>query len=222
MSWFRFSFLALVVLFPVFFVFVNSPPIADYKGGLAPPGQLIYLVSKAFGLIAVTLFLYQAITGLIIFMKVRSIEPVILPSRTIHQYIGIGTIVCIFAHVGLFVVAASIRTGNPQFGLLLPNFEQGHYRFMLSIGLIAMLVLVIAVTAIVYISHASRIRRWTHRLALIGFGLALWHAYSIGSEFEEYLIYCAGVFAGSIVFLIVIKHLLSQRIKDSTTSSFLD
>ncbi len=157
---------------------VNDPMAYVRWGGL-PPGQQWYLAAKLAGLLAFFLFWAQCVIAL-----ARYIAPLAWLASDLHWHrnLGIVTALLLLAHVVLFVVAASLRTGHVAWNLLLPDFTHGYYRSSIALGAVAFWLVCLTVFA-GWRTLRGR-RRWEtiHLLWPLVFGLVFWHAFAIGTE----------------------------------------
>lgn len=162
----------------VWLVSVKNP--VAYLVSDVPPGQALYIVSKLAGLFALCTFWGQCILAL------ASRTPVLreFPSvrlRT-HKRIGLLTLALVLTHVALFVVAASLRAGAPAWNLLWPNFSHGYYSSFVSLGLIAVWLLLLGIYGGWRLSKGDRAWKKVHMVWFGVFLLVFLHAYMIGSE----------------------------------------
>ena len=87
-----------------------------------PPGQQLYLVAKLSGLFAFFLFWLQCMLALARYAPMLPDFPV--SDFRLHRRLGGATALLMLAHVALFIVAASLRTGHAAWDLLVPNLDR--------------------------------------------------------------------------------------------------
>lgn len=158
---------------------VNDPMAYVRWGGL-PPGQQWYLAAKLAGLLGFCLFWAQCILAL-----ARHVAPLskwFVVDLRWHRKLGLVTASLVLAHVVLFVVAASLRTGQPAWDLLLPDFTHGYYRSRIALGAAAFWLVCLTVFAGWRTMRGARRWKIVHLLWPVVFGLVFWHAFTIGTE----------------------------------------
>lgn len=145
-----------------------------------PAGQPLYVVAKLLGLFAMCLFWLQCVLAL----TRRSPFARWLPSigRGGHIALGSTTVACILLHVGLFVTAASWRTGHIAWDLLLPSVGHGFYSTSVGLGAVALWLCLLAVYAGRRLASGGTRWKWVHMLWPLVFGLVFLHAINIGTE----------------------------------------
>ena len=155
-------------------------PLSYVRFGGMPPGQQLYLVAKLAGLLAFCLFWTQCVLAL------ARHAPVVpgFPSSDLrlHRRLGLATAALILVHVGCFVAATTMRTGHPAWDLLWPVFDQGFYKFNIGLGVVAFWLVSLTVFAGWRTSRGGRRWKAIHMLWPAVFGLAFWHAFTIGTE----------------------------------------
>ena len=177
-------YISAILLLPLVLWLFSVGNVLEYMDEAVPAGQLLYIFSKLAGLLALSLLTLQ-----ISLMSLRRISNarrlVALNMRwniERHGVLGSVVILCASLHAGLFFLAASARSEHWTWHLLLPRFQSGFYDAMVSLGAMALYVVVI----VGFLGWYSRIRRnyspW-HRIAvLICTVLVIIHSYAIGSE----------------------------------------
>lgn len=154
-------------------------PVAYFTNDV-PPGQAVYVVSKLAGLLALSTFWGQCMLAL------AGRAPVLREFPTVrlgtHKVLGFLTIALVLTHVLLFFGAASLRGGAPAWNLLWPNFSHGYYSSMVSLGLIALWLLLLGVYAGWRTAKGDRAWKKVHMVWFGVFLLIFTHAYAIGSE----------------------------------------
>lgn len=158
---------------------VNDPMSYVRLNGL-PPGQQLYLVAKLSGLFAFFLFWLQCMLALARYAPIVPSFPV--SDFRLHRRLGVATALLILAHVALFIVAASLRTGHVAWDLLLPNFTHGYYKLNVGLGAIAFWLVCFTVFAGWSVARGKSRWKAVHRLWPVVFGLAFLHAFAIGTE----------------------------------------
>ncbi len=166
-----YSGLVLLILLPLAaWLPVTGDPLLYFTAEV-PPGQGVYVLSKLAGLYAITVLGLQMVIGLLANKRVRAT----------HKQLGILLVITTLLHVGLFVIAASLRAGTITYSMLWPTFATGYYQQSLSLGVIALVLMGIVVMAGCYrFRHGSLVL--VHRLSVFICGLAFVHSFWIGSE----------------------------------------
>jgi DMSO/TMAO reductase YedYZ heme-binding membrane subunit len=152
-----------------------------YFSPAAPPGQLLYVLSKLAGMYALLLATLQLILG---FMNGLGLTTVSAPRR-LHALIGAGVVVLALAHAVLFFSAVSLRQGDPAWGLLAPDFKD-FYHSHLSFGLFAVVLLLgVMFTGFMRSGRRSSFARRLHRSSVAAIPLGYLHALAIGTESQS-------------------------------------
>lgn len=158
----------------------TGDPLA-YFAATVPPGQTLYVLSKLFGLLGITMLWFQAMATLAKATPALRGFPVL--QGWAHMTFGIATMVVIVLHLALFVAASTIRTKHAALDLLVPTFEQGYYRSMISVGVIAFWMLLLAAIAGSWRGlRGGAVARWLHRLMFIVMLGGFVHGMTVGSE----------------------------------------
>jgi predicted ferric reductase len=160
---------------------VNDPMAYVRWSGL-PPGQQWYLAAKLAGLLAFCLFWAQCVIALA--RHVPRMSSWLASDLRWHRNLGITTALLMLAHVVFFVVAASFRTGQVAWDLLLPDFSHGYYRSNIALGAVAFWLVCLTVFAGWRTMRGGRGWKPIHLLWPVVFGLVFWHAFTIGTEFR--------------------------------------
>ena len=190
---------------------VNDPMSYARLNGL-PPGQQLYLIAKFAGLSAFFLFWLQCMLALARYAPIVAGFPV--SDLRLHRRLGAATALLILAHVALFIVAASLRTGHASWDLLLPSFTHGYYKSNVGLGAIAFWIVCLMLFAGWRISRGQQRWKALHMLWPVVFGLGFLHAFAIGTE-SRY-----GAMRYLVLFLVVsivvagIQRLLHSRLKN--------
>ena len=145
-----------------------------------PPGQQLYLIAKLAGLIAFCLFWTQCLLALARHAPMLPGFPV--SNLKLHRRLGFATAALILVHVGCFLAATQLRTGHQALDLLVPVFDQGFYKRNVSLGVVAFWVSCATVFAGWRTARGGRRWKAVHLLWPVVFGLAFWHAFTIGTE----------------------------------------
>jgi DMSO/TMAO reductase YedYZ heme-binding membrane subunit len=173
--------LALVCFAPLIVWLASvQHPLSYVRFGGMPPGQQLYLVAKLAGLLAFCLFWTQCVLALARHAPMLPGFPA--SDLRLHRRLGFTTAGLILVHVGCFLVATSMRTGHPAWDLLLPVFDQGFYKFSIGLGVVAFWLVCVTVFAGWRTSRGGRRWKAIHLLWPAVFGLAFWHAFTIGTE----------------------------------------
>lgn len=169
-----------MMIIPIGVWVLNTGDIQDYLHPGVPDGQLLYVVSKLAGLVALSMIVAQiSLISAKHFISEKSIFNWRISS---HQALGIITLGLATLHVGLFFAAASARSGHVAWGLLTPRFSNGFYDFMVSIGLIGLCVLWIAGYLGRHVMKSVKFKPY-HQLSVTISTLAvIAHSFAIGSE----------------------------------------
>ena len=190
-------FLSLLLLLPLTAWLSTHNNLMDYLSHETPPGQVLYVLSKLFGLYAlltVWLHIAWALLG-------KTPLAGILPqwSATRHRNMAFVSLALMTLHAGLFIAAVSSRKGGMAWELLLPVFDHGHYRLMLSLGIIGLWLLpLIALAGTALVRNAtSRKLHWLHHLAIPFLVLVYIHGLYIGSETKYGFTFVVYVVMGS-------------------------
>jgi len=157
----------------------------------APDGQVWYVFSKLFALYAVLLLWYQALSTLlkesrysVLFTQWNFLQ---------HRTIGSLTLLTIIIHIICFIVAVSLRKQTIAWGLLLPDF-QDFYHTSITIGLLAFVIILAAISAAILRKRLPILWKKIHRCMILVVILGLAHGYLIGTETRYGLyefFYCA-------------------------------
>lgn len=170
----------LTFLIPPLAWLLSSGDPAAYFTHHVPPGQFIFVASKLCALLALSLFWLQCMTAL------ARVSPALAGffqfTRWQHIVLGCATFGFTLLHLGLFVIASTLRTKHTALDLLIPTFTQGFYRVNLSLGAIAFWLLVVAVVAGALRLRRGAAWRWVHRIVFAVFALGFLHGIAVGSE----------------------------------------
>jgi len=168
---------------------------SDLSRTRAPSGQGLYLFSKITHIFVYILMWWQIMMGLV--KKV---------STKHHILLGIGVFTLILTHVISFISAVSIRQGELNVSMLLPDFTSDYYKSGLSFGVMALFLIFIATFTGVTRKTFQNSWKVGHSLVYIAFATATVHGLMIGSHITSgmlsYIIYGAVL---SLIFAFVYK-----------------
>ncbi len=179
---------AVAIVVPAGAWMASVGDVGEYFRYRMPPGQTLYIFSKLAGLTAASLLTTQ-----IVLVLLKDVPGLAWSARQ-HAAFGLLAVAVLLAHVGLFIAAASVRSGSVEAGLLLPAFGHDAYRTGLSFGSLGLMVLAVVVPLGAVVRRAPKNRtviKNTHRCGVAAVGLGILHALVVGSE------------KGSILFLAV-------------------
>lgn len=184
-----------------------------------PPGQGLYVISKGLALIALSLFWFQCVAALT--KSTPNISGFFRLSLRAHRLLGSILLALILIHVLLFFAAVSLRSGHLAFGVVVPKFDEGFYNFYVSLGVFALILLVVAVTAgILRARYRNVLTTWLHRLWFVAFGLVFLHGVNIGTETRMgIMLYVYYFILVSIVFLVANNFFYHLRRKSAVTGN---
>ncbi|HKE96878.1 MAG TPA: hypothetical protein VKB34_21400 [Povalibacter sp.] len=173
-----------------------------------PPGQTPYILSKLCGMLALSLFWLQCMAALARFSP--ALCGFVQLTRRQHIVLGLITFLFVVTHLGLFIAASTLRTGNLALALLLPKFGQGFYNAYVSLGAIAFWFLLVAIVAGWLRSRGRAGWRWVHASVFLVFTLGFLHGISIGSETRFGLMSYVYAFIGLSVTTAVVSWIRSE------------
>lgn len=155
-----------------------------------PPGQWAYILSKWLGLWGLSLLIAQFLS-LLISVVDRSARSHFAGSQT-HKVFSLLLVFTALAHIAFFMLGAGLRQQHIDWQVLLPVFSHGHYRSMLSLGVVALLSLVMIVSTGIAIGRSysqilngrwRNLLRQVHRMmSLVLIVATVYHSFSTGSE----------------------------------------
>jgi DMSO/TMAO reductase YedYZ heme-binding membrane subunit len=96
--------------------------------------------------------------------------------------LGLVAIALMALHAGLFVLGATLRAGIFASQYLTPSFSSGYYRAVITVGLAALVLVVIGAISAAARWRMRRIWRVGHWAVFVAFGLGFIHSLLIGSE----------------------------------------
>ena len=187
-------------------------PFAYFRYEL-PPGQVLYILAKLAGMYAFVLLWFQAMMAL---LKRDRLSGYLVPEWTLnrHRVLGIATILTAWTHFLCFFSAVSIRKETVAYDLLLPQFQNGIYSFAVSLGWIALVGLTLVAFTGLLRGRRQGIWALAHRLSLVVFLLAFFHAQMIGSEAKDGL-----WFFLHLLFVAAILVAIARRVTDKFTAT---
>ncbi|QUJ69259.1 hypothetical protein KDD30_21005 (plasmid) [Photobacterium sp. GJ3] len=168
-----FLILILLVLLPIIVWGKNTGNPLLYVTDWVPVGQGYYVLSKLAALISLLLFGVQALIGLF------TIKFSFATKQRVHRWVGASVLLMVLLHVSGFIAATSLRSGHFTGHFLLPDIDD-YYHARITVGLVALILILSAVFARIWLSGA--LQKWGHRFAIPAFYLAAWHALTIGTE----------------------------------------
>ena len=168
--------LAVLFLVPGAAHFINTGELSQYFIYHVLDGQFLYVLSKFIGLYAFVLFWLQLLGA-----SYRSTLTGVGGSQA-HKGLGALVLVLVLVHAGLFVTGVSIRNAHFAYTLLIPDIFTTYYPRMVSLGLIALALLLVSIGMAVWRARGGHAWRMGHWLVWVAFGLAFVHSFTIGSE----------------------------------------
>ncbi len=149
----------------------------------APPGQGAYLGSRLLGLYALLILWFQCLAGLQM-PRLRQVFSAI-ELRRWHARSGLLLLGLVLLHPITFFVGVARRGGRvdvPHW--LIPTFDSGYYPAMLSVGRVALALLLLGGIVAPLLGRLVKWGGWLflHRFNGVALLLGGWHAVAIGSE----------------------------------------
>ena len=163
-----------------------------------PPGQLLYVLSKMVGLLAMVLIWLQ----LMLSLSSRVFGQIVRLGSRVHRINGLALLFLLSLHVVLLVAAVSVRHGSLSLSLLVPNFASGYYTSSTSLGVLGLLLFGLASAIYIFRQKCERLFRWGHRCVIVACILVFAHSYLIGSETRNALM--STFYLGSAGLLLVV------------------
>jgi len=168
-------------LVPCTIWYQQSGNLSVYFSAGVPEGQLLYVLSKLTGMLALFCIAWQMIMTILGRLKPLSMQ---WPA-SVHRVFGGVTLVLTLTHVVLFFSAVSLRQDDPAWGLLVPDFGD-YYHTHLTMGLIGLFVLVaVAVAGLLRVLKQNQWAKHVHRLYWLSLSLVYLHALTVGSESQS-------------------------------------
>ena len=192
--------IACVLVLPVFIWWRSvGNPIVLFDSSV-PPGQLLYVFSKLAGLLAITCLGLQ----LFFICVPKGVRVNVLSwSSKIHVWFGVFSLVLIGLHIGLFFVAASLRSDHLAMDLFKIRLSNGFYDQMVSAGALSMYLLLVLLVAGIFLYQrklGKRLKEVHRAIAWIALLLSIGHSYAIGSETNSMLV---KLFYASLMLLVI-------------------
>lgn len=178
----RWAVLIFLLLMPfIYFVFKNQGLSDVFRPG-APDGQFFYLLSRLLGICAFIILCWQIVLALLEKTNQRKSK-----NGHLRQHIIVGSaLLClILLHAGLFVTAVSLRSGHVNLHPLIMGFNSGYYTIATTLGVLALLFTLIAITAGGLRKRIPEKWKSAHVLTFVVMGLVVFHAWMIGSDVQS-------------------------------------
>jgi DMSO/TMAO reductase YedYZ heme-binding membrane subunit len=154
--------------------------LANYWRYDVPAGQVLYILSKLTALYAFVAFWLQLMYGLLGTDGRRRLG--VERGHSFHVRLGVFTITLMVMHVGLFIAGATLRTQKFASQYLTPSFSSGYYRAVVTLGIVALALVLIAAACAGARRVMGSIWKAGHWAVLVAFGLGFTHSFLIGSE----------------------------------------
>lgn len=151
-----------------------------YSGEAVPEGQVLYLLSKLFGLYAFVCMWAQIMYGLLGSDGRATLR--VDHGHSFHKKLGTLVLGTVLVHLTLFLAAVSTRTHHFAVNYITPSFADGYYRSIITLGIFALILMAVAVGCAAARKRMPRIWIAGHRLTVLAFTLGFAHGISIGSE----------------------------------------
>ncbi|MEO0444184.1 MAG: hypothetical protein AAFZ92_10695 [Pseudomonadota bacterium] len=173
----------------------------------APVGQIWYVFSKLFGLYAVLLLWYLAVSTLL----KNTTYANALPQWTFlhHRVLGSVTLLAVVIHIACFVIAVSLRKQTIAWSLLLPDFKD-FYHTAITVGLFGFFIALIAMAAALMRRRFPMVWQTIHRAMVLVVFLGLVHGYLIGTE-TRYGLY--EIFYCALILILLLAIVLRWRLQ---------
>lgn len=207
--------IAAFLILPVIVWTISVGNVLDYLDSAVPDGQLVYILSKLAGLLALSLLTLQIslMAARHAGVTVSAFAPAGAWRASHHRMLGVLTILCASLHIGLFVAAASLRSDHVTWHLLLPRFANGFYDAMVSLGALGFYALCVAGLIGVYVRRSSMTLPAHKLLVSILSLLVVIHSYAIGSESNTTLMRIYYLILIAILTMSVVSFLRGGRIQ---------
>lgn len=208
-AWITYGLITVVLVAPAMAWWWSVGDPSVYFTHDLPVGQGLYAFAKLAGLLGFALLWVQAVLGMAPRVPLFRAMPAI--SRSTHIWLGSSAALLIVAHVGLFVAGSSLRKKTVAWDLLLPNLDHGYYFQMITLGAVALYLLILGLLAGWRLHHGQRRWKAVHMLWPVVFVLALVHSLTIGSESRYGALAYVFYFMGSSIALIALARLAVWR-----------
>ncbi|TQV86166.1 hypothetical protein FKG94_01020 [Exilibacterium tricleocarpae] len=179
----RLTFFAAALLPLVVWVLYAGAAFVQYLFSPAPPGQMLYLLSKLSGMMAAALIVAQVTLALM--RRLPSSPPSLRPTRHLHRTIGLAIAAAVTGHIALFMGAVALRTGTVPWHYLTPVVNGDYYRTSITLGWLALIILAVVIPCgliMARLKHYNHRALQVHRCAIPAAVIALLHSYLIGTE----------------------------------------
>lgn len=160
------------------YLYLKSNGLIEMMRPYAPPGQALYVLSKATALLVYILMWWQIMLGIFKSLNTKR-----------HIMLGMSLLFLIMAHISLFIGAVSTRQEKLNLDILLPSFSHGYYKTGLSLGVVAFIFILIASTAGIFRQQMHKLWKFGHGLVYLTFVFATIHGLMIGSDMSSRLFY---------------------------------
>lgn len=198
--------LLLILLFPLGLWIMQTGDVRQYFGLNVPSGQLAYVFSKLFGMLALTLIMIQVIVALLNSQPAKDMSK----TRNFHKFVGMTIFLITALHIIGFFTASSLRQERVAFELFLPSFKD-YYHLNLALGMFAFIFcLVVIVSGRIRSKKAKSNAAKTHKFYGLMIFLAYIHALSIGSESQTSIGFLFYVSLAAAVLLMATVRLLEN------------
>jgi len=177
-------------------LFAISDSVIAAIAATAPPGQLLYVLSRATGLLAIVLVWLQ----LMLSLSGRIFGQRVYAGNRAHRIGGLALLLLLSLHAILFVAAVSTRQDSLSLGMLVPDFKSGFYTSSVSLGVLGLLLFGLASAVYVFRQSRKRLFRWGHRCVVAACLLVFVHSFLIGSEIRSALM--GAFYLASVVMLL--------------------
>lgn len=195
-----------MLLFPLLIWFQQVGSILIYFQEGVPEGQLIYVLSKLTGMLALFSIAWQIIVTLCKKLNILTFN------WTLKSHKRMGYLILFFAlaHMLLFVIAVSLRQGYPAWGLFMPNFKD-YYHTRLTLGLIGMgLLIFVSFIGVLRLKLPKIKMSYLHRAYWLSILSIYFHSLAIGSDVQAPLAFLFYAFLGLIIVILGISYGVSN------------
>jgi sulfoxide reductase heme-binding subunit YedZ len=198
--------LSLVVPFVAWWISVGDPTV--YWRYQLPPGQALFALAKLAGLASITLMTFQAVWALVSRSPWR--DRFVGQTSLDHQALGLAAGTLALAHGGLFIAASTLRRKVPAWDLLLPNFDHGYYFACVSLGAIALHLLMFVTVAGWQLRKGNKRWKPLHWTWLAVFALSVAHSLGVGGETRD-LVVATGYLFGTLCVVVLLAARFQTR-----------
>lgn len=183
---------AILLTVPAIVWLINLGEPLAYLSHRVPTGQILYIFSKLFALYALAFMTTQVFLGI---QGRRS------DLFRFHPTVGALTAIFVLLHLAAYIIAATLRSKHSALDVLIPTFNKGFLKLSVSLGVIAVYLLIAVMISGFLLLKRKRAFRFLHWLAYAVVMLGFLHSFFIGSETRQpvvagyYAILLAAVFA---------------------------